>query len=216
MVVNGPNRAAFALVFGGSLSLRRGGLRNALPPGNMFVVSGPGPAQEQASNGASINSLLAALAGKSWKKTACSTLKGQRYPNYTALSLLLRHPPDRRYHDWPPIKELYYDGATTGILLSGLTRVPTIAATPPRPIRTIAFRSGPPGHADWRQSAVAGPCMRLALHPNNWPSWSTLPWSYLPQAFPPPRPGGKISSSCVDGDSRFGSLRLERSGWRDA
>ena len=45
MVVNGPNRAAFALVFGDFSLFCAGGLRNALTPGNMFVVSGPGRAQ---------------------------------------------------------------------------------------------------------------------------------------------------------------------------
>ena len=53
------------------------------------------------------------MAGKSWKKTASSTLKGQRYPHYYGIH------PTGRYHDWPPIKELYYDGATTQLLLNG-------------------------------------------------------------------------------------------------
>ena len=98
----------------------------------MFVVSGPGRAHEQASDGASINSLLAAVAGKSWKKTASSTLKGQRYPYYYGIH------PTGRYHDWPPIKELYYDGATTQILLSGARPVPV-----PEPPRLPPVIDGP-------------------------------------------------------------------------
>jgi hypothetical protein len=61
---------------------------------------------------------------RAWKRTASSTLNGQRFPYHYGIH------PTGRYHDWPPIK-LYYDGATTGILLNGLTRVPTIAPTPP-------------------------------------------------------------------------------------
>ncbi len=56
---------------------------------------------------ADVNATQGAVAGKSWKKTASSTLKGQRYPYYYGIH------PTGGYHDWPPIKELYYDGATT-------------------------------------------------------------------------------------------------------
>lgn len=128
MVVNGPNRAAFALVFGDSLSIVRAGLRDTLTPGSMFVVSGPGPAVERASNGASINSLLAAVAGQSWKKTVSSTRKGQRYPFYYGIQ------PTGRYPDEPFIREWQYDGATTGLLINGLKVVPQATPEPPRVI----------------------------------------------------------------------------------
>ena len=119
MVVHGPNRAAFSLVFGNYLSLLRGGLRQTLLPGNMFVVSGPGPAEERISNGTDINSLLAAVAGKSWKKVVSSAQgKGQHWPYYYGIQ-------PGRYPDQPFVRELYYDGATFDLLIGGLTRVPT-------------------------------------------------------------------------------------------
>jgi hypothetical protein len=43
IAVDGPNRAAAALVFGDYLGLVRGGKRDTLKPGNMFDISGRGP-----------------------------------------------------------------------------------------------------------------------------------------------------------------------------
>ena len=45
-------------------------------------------------------------------------MKGQRYPYYYGIQ------PTGRYPDQPFIKELYYDGATTHLLLSGVKPVP--------------------------------------------------------------------------------------------
>jgi hypothetical protein len=61
IAVDGPNRAAAALAFGVYLGLVRGGKRDTLKPGNMFVISGPGPAIKRASTAADMNALLAAV-----------------------------------------------------------------------------------------------------------------------------------------------------------
>jgi hypothetical protein len=79
------------------------------------------------------------VAGKSWKKTASNTGKKNRWPYYYGIQ------PTGRYPDYPPVRELYYDGATTQILLNGLTRVPTPPPPPPPPqtIPDLHFSAGP-------------------------------------------------------------------------
>jgi hypothetical protein len=66
------------------------------------------------------------VAGKSWKKTVSPVpVKGKRWPYYCGIQLT------GTYSDQPFIKELYYNGATTGLLLNGLKPVPL-----PEPIPT--------------------------------------------------------------------------------
>ena len=79
IAVYGPNRAAAALVFGDYLGLVRGGKPIKLKPGNMFVISGPGPAIKRASNAADMNALLAAVSGQK-TKFAGRTPKGKPWP----------------------------------------------------------------------------------------------------------------------------------------
>jgi hypothetical protein len=64
--------------------------------------------------------------GKSWKKTAAVKVKGKPYPKYYGSQ------PTGPYPDQPYVRELYYDGATTQILLNGLTRVPQPMPQPPQ------------------------------------------------------------------------------------
>jgi hypothetical protein len=124
--ISGPNKALITFDYGISLSLlRHGQLSVTRFAGDAISINGPGGAVIRSQTTADVNATQGAVAGKSWKKTASSTLKGQRYPYYYGIH------PTGGYHDWPPIKELYYDGATTQILLNGLTRAPTIAPTPP-------------------------------------------------------------------------------------
>ena len=79
---------------------------------------------------ADVNAAQAAVAGKSWRKIASAPLKGQRYPFYYGIH------PTGRYPDQPFIRELYYDGAATDLLLSGAKPVPipppVIPAAPAR------------------------------------------------------------------------------------
>jgi hypothetical protein len=122
--VNGPNNALFAFVFGNSLSIsRHGQLYVTKHPGDVFSIMGSGAPVIRSETMADINLIQAAIAGKSWKKLASSRLKGHRYPFYYGIQ------PTGRYPDQPFIREWYYDGATTGILLNNLTRVPE--PTPP-------------------------------------------------------------------------------------
>jgi hypothetical protein len=79
MAVDGPNRTAAAIVFGDYLALARGG--RLVKPGNMFVVSGPGPATTRASTAADISALLAAVSGQK-TKFAGKTQKGKPWPKY--------------------------------------------------------------------------------------------------------------------------------------
>ena len=60
---------------------------------------------------ADVNAAQAAVAGKSWKKTVSSNVKGQRYPFHYGIH------PTGRYPDQPFIRELYYDTAATDLLL---------------------------------------------------------------------------------------------------
>jgi|GEM_PF-6459765 len=116
-MVKGPNHAAFACVFGDFLALKRGGRLDKVRPDNMFVVSGPGPAVKRATTAADINSLLAAVSGQK-TKLAGKAVKGKPWPYYYGIQ------PTGRYPDQPFIREWYYDGATTGLLLNGATAVP--------------------------------------------------------------------------------------------
>ena len=117
IAVDGPNRAAAALVFGDFLAFARGGRLDKLRPGNMFVVSGPGPATKRASTAADINALLAAVSGQK-TKFAGTTPKGKPWPKYYGVQ------PTGAYPDEPFVKELYYSNASTGLILSGATQVP--------------------------------------------------------------------------------------------
>jgi hypothetical protein len=60
------------------------------------------------------------------KKTVSAPLKGPRYPFYYGIH------PTGRYPDQPFIRELYYNGATTDLLLSGAKPVPIAVPEPPR------------------------------------------------------------------------------------
>jgi hypothetical protein len=122
--VNGPNQARFVFVFGKYLSLSRGGHLSTLNSASqMFLVSGPGPAIAKDASQADINAILAAISGQK-TKFALKTGKGQRWPYYYGIQPV-------PYPDQPFIRELYYDGATTQILLNGLKPVPQ----PPEPPR---------------------------------------------------------------------------------
>ena len=114
-MVKGPNHAAFACVFGDFLALKRGGRLDKVTPDNMFVVSGPGPATMRATTAADINSLLAAVSGQK-TKLAGKTVKGKPWPYYYGIQ--------PTGPDQPFIREWYYDGATTGLLINGATAVP--------------------------------------------------------------------------------------------
>ena len=116
MAVEGPNRAAAASVFGDYLALARGGRLTKIRPGNMFVVSGPGPAIARASNAADINALLAAVSGQK-TKFAAKTQKGKPWPKYYGIQ-------PTGFSDEPFVKELYYNNAAAGLILNGATRVP--------------------------------------------------------------------------------------------
>ena len=126
IAVQGPNRAAAALVFGDYLALVRGGKRETLRPGNMFVISGPGPAVTRASNGADMSALLAAVSGQK-TKLAGKTPKGKPWPQFYGIQ------PTGTYPDEPFVKELYYNNAATQLILGGATRVPQRVPPPPPP-----------------------------------------------------------------------------------
>jgi hypothetical protein len=129
--VNGANQAQFVFVFGKHLSLlRHGQLSTLLAASQMFVVSGSGPAITKPATQADINVILAAISGQKVVKFAGKTGKGQKWPFYYGIQ------PAGPYPDQPFVKELYYDGATTQILLNGLTKVPepvVVVPTPPTP-----------------------------------------------------------------------------------
>jgi hypothetical protein len=75
---------------------------------------------------ADVNLLQAALNGKSWKKTASAVkTKGKAYPKYYGSQ------PTGAYPDQPFVREWYYDGATTQLLLQGAKPVPV--TTPHQP-----------------------------------------------------------------------------------
>ena len=72
-----------------------------------------------------INAILAAISGQKIK-FAVKTLKGPNWPFHYGSQ------PTGFYPDQPYVRELYYDGATTQILLNGLTRVPQPMPQPPQ------------------------------------------------------------------------------------
>ena len=89
MMVDGPNRLAAACVFGDFLALRRDGLLDKIRPGNMFVVSGPGPATTRASTAADISVASRRRVGPE-NQICRQGREGQ------AVAEILRHPADRR------------------------------------------------------------------------------------------------------------------------
>ena len=94
----------------------------------MFVVSGPGPATTRATTSADINGLLAAVSGQKIK-FAGKPVKGKPWPKYYGIQ------PTGVYPDEPFVKELYYSNASTGLILSGATKVPVRVPPPPPPPR---------------------------------------------------------------------------------
>jgi hypothetical protein len=93
--------------------------------GDVISVNGAGPPVIRSQTMADVNTTQAAVAGKTWKKTVSSARKAQRYPFHYGIQ------PTGRYPDEPFIKELYYDGATTDLLLSGAKLVPIPRPEPP-------------------------------------------------------------------------------------
>jgi hypothetical protein len=121
--ISGSNKALITFDYGISLSiLRHGQLQITRIAGDVISVNGAGPAVIRSQTMADVNATQGAVAGKSWKKTASKTGKKNGWPYYYGIQ------PTGRYPDQPFIREWQYDGATTGILLNGLTRVPE----PPR------------------------------------------------------------------------------------
>ena len=98
IAVDGANRAAAAFVFGDFLALRRDGRLDRARPGQMFVVSGPGPATARATTSADINGLLAAVSGQKIK-FAGKPVKGKPWPKYYGIQ------PTGIYPDEPFVKE---------------------------------------------------------------------------------------------------------------
>jgi hypothetical protein len=118
--ISGPNNALITFDFGTSLSIyRHGQLSVTKLAGDVIFISGPGAAVIRSQTMADVNATQGAVAGKAWKKTVSSTrVKGQRYPFYYGIQ------PSGTYPDQPFVKELYYNGATTGLLLNGMKPVP--------------------------------------------------------------------------------------------
>jgi hypothetical protein len=124
--ISGANKALITFDFGTSLSiLRHGRLSVTRFAGDVISINGPGAPVIRSQTMADVNATQGAVAGKGWKKTASAGGKKKVWPYYYGIQ------PTGRYPDQPFIREWQYDGATTGILLNGLTRVPTIAPTPP-------------------------------------------------------------------------------------
>ena len=144
MMVDGPNRLAAACVFGDFLALKRGGQFAKLRPGNMFVVSGPGPATTRATTAADVNVLLAAVSGQK-TKFASKAVKGKPWPKHYGIQ------PTGAYPDEPFVKELYYNNASTGLILSGATLdTPHVRPIPPPP----------PQEPPTRPPVIDGPAFR--------------------------------------------------------
>ncbi len=131
-IVHGPNRALFAFVYGKHLSLARGGRVSTLRSAStVFAINGAGPAQTRDMVQGDADIILAALSGKK-TKFATAPGKGKPWPYYYGIS------PTGTYPDKPFIKELYYDGATTQLLLGGMKPVPL-----PDPVRPPYPPTGP-------------------------------------------------------------------------
>ena len=129
MKLGGPNKALITFDYGISLSiLRHGKLYATRTAGDVISINGAGEPVIRSQTQADVNAAQAAVAGKSWRKIASAPLKGQRYPFYYGIH------PTGRYPDQPFIRELYYDGAATDLLLSGAKPVPIPPPViPPRP-----------------------------------------------------------------------------------
>jgi FecR protein len=118
--ISGANKALITFDFGTSLSIyRHGRLSTTRFAGDLIAINGAGPAVIRSQTMADVDATQGAVAGKSWKKTASNTGKKRGWPYYYGIQ------PTGRYPDQPFIRDWQYDGATTGILLNGLTRVPT-------------------------------------------------------------------------------------------
>lgn len=129
--VGGANSALFGFIFGDSLTLKRGGkLYSTRLAGNVIAVASGGVAVRP-QTAADVNLLQAALNGKSWKKTAVK-VKGKPYPKYYGIQ------PTGPYPDQPFIREWYYDGAATQLLLQGAKPVP-----PPQPPQPPTYPNYP-------------------------------------------------------------------------
>jgi hypothetical protein len=128
--ISGPNKALITFDFGTSLSINRHGrLYVTRFAGDVISITGAGAPVIRSQTMADVNATQAAVAGKTWKKTASSQRgKGQRWPYYYGIQ------PTDTYPDQPFIKELYYNGATTGLLLNGMKAVPLpVPVIPPPP-----------------------------------------------------------------------------------
>jgi hypothetical protein len=124
--ISGPNKALITFDYGISLSiLRHGRLQATRVAGDVIAIDGSGPAAIRSQTMADVNAAQGAVAGKSWKKTASAGGKKNGWPYYYGIQ------PTGRYPDQPFVRESQYDGATTGILLNNLTRVPMHAPPPP-------------------------------------------------------------------------------------
>lgn len=125
--LSGANKMLATFDYGISLSiLRHGSLYVTRTAGDVITINGAGAPVIRSQTLADVNAAQAAVAGKSWKKTVSSNVKGQRYPFYYGIH------PTGRYPDQPFIRELYYDTAATDLLLSGAKPVPIPAPEPPR------------------------------------------------------------------------------------
>ncbi len=127
MKLGGPNQALVTFDYGISLSiLRHGRLYSTRSAGDVISINGAGAPVIRSQTLADVNAAQAAVAGKSWKKTVSAPLKGQRYPFYYGIH------PTGRYPDQPFIRELYYNGAATDLLIAGAKPVPIPVPEPPR------------------------------------------------------------------------------------
>jgi hypothetical protein len=132
--VQGSNRAIFAFVYGDHLSLNRGGkLFTLRSPGQVFDISGPGAPLMRAASQADTNILLGAVSGKK-TQVASKSGKGKGWPYYYGIQPAGSNP------DQPFVRQWYYSGAPTGLILNGATRVPSPPPPPPPP---TDFNSGP-------------------------------------------------------------------------
>ena len=127
--IGGPNQALITFDYGISLSIyRHGRLSSTRLAGDVISINGSGAPVIRSQTMADVNATQAAVDGKTWKKTvSTSRVKGKRYPFYYGIQ------PTGRYPDQPFIRELYYDGATTQLLLGGAKPVPIPVPEPDIP-----------------------------------------------------------------------------------